>query len=762
MRLIPFILLILTLNSNAQNPFPPVGLWRELLSYLSAADVTGNDKKIYCATPYSLFTFDLTSKEINRISKVSGLSETGVSTINYNPYINNLLIAYANSNIDILDQAGIHNIPELKRLSVSGNKTIYNIYPDNTFYYLATGLGIILVDGVKMEIKDSWFIGQGGNYVKTNGVTKVGNILYAATEEGLKKIDLANDPANADNWQTVGPSSGLNSLSCRMVINLNNKALALENDSVFIENGSNWNLFFSNGWPIVSINASENKLIICERTQAGDSKVIILKDNGDIIQTIQQPSIISYPNKGISKNNDYWIADLYGGLSHWSGNNYEQYKLNSPEDVATGEMTVYNNSFYATAGSVNDSWNYQYNRNGLYKFSNGVWTNYNQFHFNGLDSMMDFISVAVDPRDETPWAGSFGGGLLHIKKNDQLEIFKQQSPIEQAIGDPGSYRVSGLTFDQNNNLWVANFGADHEIHVLKNDNTWQSFVIPFFIVSNSVSQIIIDDLDQKWIVSPNNGLIVFNHGQSIDDKSDDKWKLYASGINNGNLPSSDVLSITKDKNGFIWVGTSDGIGVIQCPESSLTTGCNAIWPVTQETSFANYLFKGQAVRSMAVDGENRKWVATSNGAWLISAEGDKVIEHFTEDNSALLSSDIKKITINGFTGEVFFATSKGICSYRSTATEASETNGHVLVFPNPVPADFTGSIAIRGLPENSYFKIIETNGRLVYQSTSHGGQAIWNGKDYRGIKVSSGIYLVIAEDDMKQQKVITKIVFISK
>jgi len=761
-RLLFFILLI-GLYSTGQNNFPAIGLWREHLPYHSAIDVTASDKKIYCATPFSLFIVDLSTNEIERISKVAGLSETGISAIQYDPVSKRLLVAYTNSNIDIIDNKGIHNIPDIKRSNSSGDKTIYHVFPDNNRWYLSTGLGVLVLDADKLEIKDSWIIGNNGNFVKTNAFTKNNNFFYAATDEGLKKISAGSaNPAAFTNWQNLSGTNGLPFSPCKSVVVFQNKTIALIRDSLFAENGNAWNLFFNNGWPVVSINVSENKLFVCQRQPNGASQVVALNMDGSVAKTIQQPAIISFPEKAISVNNIFWIADLYGCLSKWTGNNYESYKLNSPEDIASGGMAVYNNILYASAGTVNDSWNYQYNRDGVYKFDEGSWTNYNQFNFPLLDSMMDFISVAVDPRDESVWAGSFGGGLLHIKKDGKFDIFKQNSPIGEAVGDPGNYRVSGLAFDADNNLWISNFGANKELHVLKKDGSWKSFSFPFLLYQNTAAQIVIDDGNQKWITSPlGNGLLVFNDNGTIDNNSDDKWKLFQTV--SGNLPSNDVLSIAKDKNGFIWIGTTNGIGVIQCPQEIFSSGgCDAIWPIIKEGNFANYLFKGQEVRSIAVDGADRKWIATSSGAWLVSADGDKVIEHFTEENSPLLSSDVKSIAIDGKTGEVFFATSKGICAFRGTATNAEETKNNVLVFPNPVPPSYNGNIGIRELPENSIVKITETNGRLVYQTRSLGGQAVWNGKDYKGRQVSSGIYLVIAEDDNKQEKVVAKIVFISK
>lgn len=732
------------------------------MPYQGTIDVTASDKKVYAATEYSLFSIDKATKEIERISKIAGLSETGVSAIAYDASSKKLWVAYSNSNIDVIDEHGIHNMPDLKRKTIQGDKNIYGIYTDNNRCYFSTGLGVLVADADKFEIKESWSMGNSGGFVKTNGFTKANNFFYAATEEGLKKAAVTSaNLADFTNWQTI--TNGLSASACKAVVTLQNKIIALQNDSLFVENGATWQFLFSNSWPIVSLNVSENKLIVCQRKPSGEAQVVALTADGAVQKTLRQTNTISLPKKGISVNNEFWIADLYGGLSHWIDNSSETYKLNSPDNIALGQLTVYNNTFYATAGTVNDSWNYEYNPNGVYKFKDGYWQSYNKYHFQPLDSLLDFITVAIDARDESIWAGSYGGGLVHIKNNDAIEVFKQNSPIEPTVGDPTSYRVSGLAFDSEHNLWISNFGASHQLQVLKNDGAWKSFTAPFLLNVNAVAQIVIDDVNQKWITSPlGNGLLVFNDNNTIDNTSDDKWKLYKTGSGNGNLPSNEITCIVKDKSGFIWIGTANGVAVIQCPQQVFGSGCEALLPVIKEGGFANYLFKGEVVRSIAVDGADRKWIATATGAWLVNSDGDKVLLHFTEENSPLLSSDVRSIAIDGKTGEVYFATTKGICSYRSTATEAAENKGNVLVFPNPVPPGYTGSIAIKGLPENSVVKITETNGRLVYQTRSLGGQAIWNGKDYKGRKAATGIYLVIAEDDAKQEKIVTKIVLVER
>lgn len=756
--LITFLNFLIVYSANSQPPIPPIGQWREHLPYNSAIDVTAGDQRVYCATPYSIFVVDEAKNAIERLSRVTGLNETGISTIRYDETNQKLFIAYTNSNIDIIYRNDIINVPDIKRDNVAGDKTIYNIFPLAKNYYLSTGLGVIVIDGERYEVKDSWFIGNGGNPVRVNGFTSDAGFYYAATQEGLKRAAV-NTPnlANHTNWQLIGTA-----IPCKNILSVQGKLIIERNDSLFTLNGNNFDFLYRDGWSFISTNNTSGQLQLCERLNVS-GRVLVMNNAASITRTIAQVEPVSFPRKAIVYNGNVWVADQFGGLSDHANGSYEVYKPNSPEATASGEMTVYNNVFYATAGEVNEAWNYQFNGNGIFKFADGSWQNINRFKYSKLDTLLDFITVAVDPKDETVWAGSYGGGLLHIEPGPTFDIFKRNI-IGPAIGDPTSYRVSGLSFDRENNLWISNYAAAQPLVVRRSDNTWKNFALPFSMNENAVSQILIDDDNKKWIVSPKgNGLLCFDHGSDIDNTGDDRWRLYRGGTGNGNLPSNDVFCIAKDKNGFIWVGTGDGIGVLQCPQDVFTArGCEAVLPIVQQGGFANFLFKGEEVRSIAVDGADRKWVATRNGAWLMSPTGEKVIYQFTEDNSPLLSSDIRKITIDGKTGEVYFATSKGICSFRSTATEGEPFNSGVLVFPNPVPPGFSGTIGIRGLVNNAIVKITELDGRLVYQTRALGGQAAWDGRDYRGQRRSSGVYLVVVSDEDRKEKKVGKIVFLSR
>ena len=84
-----------------------------------------------------------------------------------------------------------------------------------------------------------------------------------------------------------------------MYLNLQNKVIVQKNDSLFVLNGNNWNLFYTDGWPIVSSNVSENKISLCQRKVNGESKVTILNTDGTVARTLTQLAPISFPRKAI-------------------------------------------------------------------------------------------------------------------------------------------------------------------------------------------------------------------------------------------------------------------------------------------------------------------------------------------------------------------------------------------------------------------------------------------------------------------------------
>lgn len=716
--------------------------------------LVAGEEKILAATPYSLFAYDLTENSIERFSRVTGLNETGIAGLALEPVSGKILVAYANSNLDILFQNQVINIPDIKREQTTLDKRIYRVQALQGQFYLSTGLGVIQVDPDRYEIRSTWRLGSSGQAIRIHSLQFFNGLFYAATAEGLKRQTVAgSDPSFFGNWQLESGLNGLPPGECQQVVAIGNRIIARVNEVIYARDVSGtWTAIYSApGWVLRSLDAGTNSLLISQ-TQSGNGRVVEINLQGNTVTTFS--SGLSDPQMALRQNGVTWVADRVKSLWRFSGSLVETIRPGSPDSIATGNMIVAGDRFLAASGSGD---------NGLYQFQTGVWTNYNGRQFPPLDTMQHLVVVTGTNNSDTLWVGSDGDGLIRIAPNNVFSIFKQNSPLAPSLAAPDQFRVVGLALDNEDNLWIANEGAATRVQVRKRDGNWNSFDPPFSGGNRAMGPMVIDPAGQVWIISRNgNGLYCFRPNQTIDNTNDDQWKWFRLGAGQGNLPSNRVLSLAIDKSGFVWIGTDDGIGVVQCPEQVFgSPACEALLPVVQQGNFAGFLFKGEAIRSIAVDGADRKWIATANGVFLISSEGETILYQFNEANSPLLSNDVYQVTIDGNTGEVFFATANGICSFRSTATEGGPKHQSVLVYPNPVPPGYSGTIGIRGLAENSTVKITELDGRLVYQTRALGGQAIWDGKDYRGRRISTGVYLVLVSDGKKETQA-ARIVFISQ
>ena len=187
-------------------------------------------------------------------------------------------------------------------------------------------------------------------------------------------------------------------------------------------------------------------------------------------------------------------------------------------------------------------------------------------------------------------------------------------------------------------------------------------------------------------------------------------------------------------------------------------------PRNDGTNYADYLLAGLNTTAIAVDAGGRKWFATNgNGVYLISADNMTQLQHFTTENSNLLSNVVMSLAINNKTGEVFFGTENGLCSYISDATETNEnmTTDNVYAYPNPVTPDYTGLITIVGLAYNADVKILSANGALITEGRSNGGSFTWDGCNKSGQRVASGIYMVVTATSTGQKGTVCKIAIVN-
>ena len=86
-----------------------------------------------------------------------------------------------------------------------------------------------------------------------------------------------------------------------------------------------------------------------------------------------------------------------------------------------------------------------------------------------------------------------------------------------------------------------------------------------------------------------------------------------------------------------------------------------------------------------------------------------------------------------------------------------EICGDLIAYPNPVQKGYDGDIAVKGVIANGTIKITDVSGGLVFEGRALGSQAVWNGKNLKGEKVQSGVYVVYSADVTGQFHCTTKL-----
>ena len=162
-----------------------------------------------------------------------------------------------------------------------------------------------------------------------------------------------------------------------------------------------------------------------------------------------------------------------------------------------------------------------------------------------------------------------------------------------------------------------------------------------------------------------------------------------------------------------------------------------------------------------IDGGNRKWVGTErNGIYVLSPTGGEQIYHFTAENSPLISNRIISMAQNGKTGEVFIGTDRGLISYKAESIQGAKESGKLIAYPNPLRPHHSGTIAIKGFVSDSDVRITDMAGNSVAHLKSIGGQAVWDGKNFNGEDVASGVYLIFSSAEEGKKTASGKVLII--
>jgi len=734
----------------------PVGTWREHLSWNTAEAVAVAGNKVYCSNGVGLCIYDIPSRNLEKLTKVNGLNDAGITALQYAPDINAVAVGYVNGNMDIVAGNNVYNIPYIKRDGKYANKRIHHIFVSGRYAYLSCSFGIVMVDMQLQQIRDTpYIIGDNGDPVDVFSLTEYHGYFYAATAHGLKKADCRSGelpyfsvwekvegiPASDDVFKLTA-SSGNHLYICDM------------DNRMFVYDGLVWK---SLSLPpeidkIHRLTISGNSLLV-----SASNGVFIYNTANNLlqksIQSLNGEPVLAY-DAMFDRDGACWIADNRQGLARWRSENDISFYL--PNGPTSNHATAlrFKADRLLVAGGGQDNSGQPLNRKGeIHTFYANRWSSISE------KDAYDFTDVDIaENQPETYYVTSWGGGLYVFEKGGLKDHFTQYNSAGALEDHFGNVLCGGLLMDANHKLWVSN----NRKVALFDAGQWKSLS---WQATSGMGRLTGDHYGQIWTTQGSAGLLVFSKEASEQGQSGASISFKPlTSVTSEYIDKSNQVANTPD--GIIWVATTQGPVYYRNPSVILkgegTGGTHPIRTGTDEPSRLYALLGSENILSVAIDGAYRKWFGTKTaGVFLIAEDNVSETKRFTADNSPLFSNAVHDIAINDKTGEVFFATEYGILSYRSDAVSSGSDFANVYVFPNPVRPEYHGEITIMGLIKDADVKITDIAGNLVYQTRSLGGQAVWNGRNRQGRRVASGVYLIFCTNDDGSKTHVTKVLFIN-
>lgn len=682
-----------------------MGSWRLHMAYQSVSEIAMSAERVYGLSEGALFSVDKQTEELREWNYLSGMNDANVAFMQFDAYTQQLLVVYNNGNIDLLkDNGAIANIPDLKNASLPGLRVPNAVLMHEGKAYMAMPFGIVCVNMRKYEITDTYYIGYGSSSVNVLRIGMQGDSLIACTEDSVYTASMRANLLDYNVWHTR-PVAWQEDLSLLM--------------------------------PEVR---KDTLLDGAQRWITGGEKGIERYDGNGYYH--------NYLPSGPCRNTPYYIAAEADRLIVVPGGRF------AVEYMNPGAIMCYDKDHW---------WNF---------------TNKQLLAQTSFARIRDLVHVAIDPKDVSHFfVSAYGYGLLEYRGDCLYAHYHVHNSPLWAAAPENTYdylRTDGVEIDGRGYTWLMVAGNKGDnVMVLAPDGSWAHTAFTqggstFYI--DTPGDIVHDNVRKNvhWFLSCRNtaGIGYIDDNGTPMDMSDDKKIIRTEFIdqNGKSIHPSAMYCMSQDKEGRIWVGTNEGIFTIVPTADYLRS--NAVHrPIINRTDgsgLADYLLDGQMVRAIAHDGGNRHWFGTTGeGAFLITYKDDrtsattcKTLYHFTTKNSPLPSDNLLSIGIMPRTGEVFFGTEAGLASFRSDASEGREDMESAYAYPNPVRLGFVGNITFTGLMENTFVKVVDEGGNLVYSTRSNGGTAVWDGKNNAGQLVSSGVYRAFCNTEAGEHTIV--------
>lgn len=772
-KILLLLALALSLNVAAQNA---VGDWRIHTSFVadSVSAVAETPNWVYYLAGDHLFRLDKDTQENESLSKVNLLSDMTISQVFYNSDKDYLVIIYSDANIDvILSDGAVVNMPEIENAVMTSSKSINDVTFAPGKIYLATDFGYVVIDDSKFVVKESHVYGE-----SLVSVAQVGNILLLSTRdkfmygnasdyhellstftESSHRADCRIRPINDERFFALGDSTYRSVMTKRDNGHVSfNTARIIDAKTTVLQN--------TRGGFLLNVPARKK----CYKSDVNGENLSSFDTGGEVCSAHPDGDEAIFWACGtrglhqLGNSESYYLPNaLTMELPFWMSYNKEK-------DLLYVSSTATNAFFKELKGQP---WYYPSKVNTFDGFS---WSNVTP---EGAPKNGTFWLEFMPGDPDTYFMSSWRDGLLKVKDNEIAYIYSvDNSPmVKRTVIHPIT------SIDRNGNIWCVQTyeNKDHPVMVLPAAKTKQSEVTANDWITPTIDGIYSGEYTKRAsFISTHYGnadIKVFTDGDyqrpvffwnSAGDISSPRpqQESYDRLIDQDgeSVSWTYIMCLTEDLSGNVWMGTTEGICAMN-PAQAFSSNFSVVRPKVPRndgTGMADRLMDGIQVNDIAVDGANRKWIATnSSGLFLINSDGTEIIKKFNTDNSPLASNTIYRVCCNPNSNSVYVTTPAGLYEYFSDSSPAESSYDNIYAYPNPVRPEFTGDVTIKGMMDNSLVKIADASGNVIAQLKSTGGMATWDCCDQRGERVKTGVYMVLcSRANGSGEAVVTKIAVI--